>query len=408
MASRGEAGHEQGPMSTASVSVPPSPDRAQRTRVPLLAVVAGVAVANLYYAQPMAAMMADALKVSPAALGVAMMLCQIGYALGMLLLVPLGDGRERRGLMVTTALASAVTLVLMAVAPSYAVVAALSLVLGFASCLPQLAVPFAVGLVPAEQRGRAIGVVMGGLLTGILLSRTASGVLAGVVGWRATFALAAGLMGLTAALIRVALPAQRPAQPLAWRAILASLLGVVRDEPLLRRQALVGALGFAAFSTFWSTLSFHVTRLGYGSKTAGLFGMIGVVGVAAAPIVGRLAGRVRPTLINQVGLAAMVVSFLVFAAGAHSLVVLAVGVVLLDAGSQSSHLANQTIIFGLNPTLRNRINAIYMVTFFVGGALGTAAAAVAWEQGGWTGVCVLGGAFAVAGQVPLLFRRAPA
>jgi len=395
-------------MSTASVSVPPSPDRAQRTRVPLLAVVAGVAVANLYYAQPMAAMMADALKVSPAALGVAMMLCQIGYALGMLLLVPLGDGRERRGLMVTTALASAVTLVLMAVAPSYAVVAALSLVLGFASCLPQLAVPFAVGLVPAEQRGRAIGVVMGGLLTGILLSRTASGVLAGVVGWRATFALAAGLMGLTAALIRVALPAQRPAQPLAWRAILASLLGVVRDEPLLRRQALVGALGFAAFSTFWSTLSFHVTRLGYGSKTAGLFGMIGVVGVAAAPIVGRLAGRVRPTLINQVGLAAMVVSFLVFAAGAHSLVVLAVGVVLLDAGSQSSHLANQTIIFGLNPTLRNRINAIYMVTFFVGGALGTAAAAVAWEQGGWTGVCVLGGAFAVAGQVPLLFRRAPA
>ena len=395
-------------MSTASVSVPPSPDRAQRTRVPLLAVVAGVAVANLYYAQPMAAMMADALKVSPAALGVAMMLCQIGYALGMLLLVPLGDGRERRGLMVTTALASAVTLVLMAVAPSYAVVAALSLVLGFASCLPQLAVPFAVGLVPAEQRGRAIGVVMGGLLTGILLSRTASGVLAGVVGWRATFALAAGLMGLTAALIRLALPAQRPAQPLAWRAILASLLGVVRDEPLLRRQALVGALGFAAFSTFWSTLSFHVTRLGYGSKTAGLFGMIGVVGVAAAPIVGRLAWRVRPTLINQVGLAAMVVSFLVFAAGAHSLVVLAVGVVLLDAGSQSSHLANQTIIFGLNPTLRNRINAIYMVTFFVGGALGTAAAAVAWEQGGWTGVCVLGGAFAVAGQVPLLFRRAPA
>src|SRR3569623_1030192 len=395
-------------MSTASVSVPPSPDRAQRSRVPLLAVVAGVAVANLYYAQPMAAMMADALKVSPAALGVAMMLCQIGYALGMLLLVPLGDGRERRGLMVTTALASAVTLVLMAVAPSYAVVAALSLVLGFASCLPQLAVPFAVGLVPAEQRGRAIGVVMGGLLTGILLSRTASGVLAGVVGWRATFALAAGLMGLTAALIRLALPAQRPAQPLAWRAILASLFGVVRDEPLLRRQALVGALGFAAFSTFWSTLSFHVARLGYGSETAGLFGMIGVVGVAAAPLVGRMAGRVRPTLINQCGLAAVLVSFLVFAVGVLSLVVLGVGVVLLDACSQSSHLANQTIIFGLTPTLRNRINAIYMVTFFVGGALGTAAAAVAGERGGWTGVCVLGGAFAVAGQVPLLFRRAPA
>jgi len=392
--------------------VPSSPSaRPKGARVPLLAVVAGIAVANLYYAQPLAAMMADSLHVSAAALGVAMMLCQIGYALGMLLLVPLGDGRERRALMVKTALASAVTLLVMSLAPSYPVVAGLSLLLGFASCLPQLAVPFAVGLVPPEQRGRAIGVVMGGLLTGILLSRTASGVLAGVVGWRATFAMAAGLMALTAGLIRLALPAQRPAQPLAWRTILASLFGVVRGEPLLRRQALVGALGFASFSTFWSTLSFHVTRLGYGSKTAGLFGMVGVVGVAAAPIVGRLAGRVRPTLINQVGLAAMVVSFVVFAAGAHSLVVLGVGVVLLDAGSQSSHLANQTIIFGLNQALRNRINAIYMVSFFVGGALGTAAAAFVWERAGWTGVCVLGGALAAAGQLPLLrelvSRRAP-
>lgn len=397
-------------MSTAAAPSPfPAPSARDRSAgVPLLAVVAGIAVANLYYAQPMAAMMAGSLRVSAAALGVAMMLCQIGYALGMLLLVPLGDGRERRSLMVITALASAVTLLLIAVAPSYPVVAALSLVLGFASCLPQLAVPFAVGLVPAAQRGRAIGVVMGGLLTGILLSRTASGVLAGVVGWRVTFAMAAGLMALTAALIRVALPAQRPSQPLAWRTILASLFGVLRSEPLLRRQGLVGALGFAAFSTFWSTLSFHVTRLGYGSKTAGLFGMLGVAGVAAAPIVGRVAGRVRPTLINRLGLAAMVVSFLVFAAGARSLVVLGVGVVLLDAGSQSSHLANQTIIFGLNEALRNRINAIYMVSFFVGGALGTAAAAFVWERAGWTGVCVLGGALAAAGQLPLLFRRAPA
>jgi len=397
-------------MSTAAapVSVPPPSERAQVNRVPLLAAVAGIAVANLYYAQPMAAMMADGLHVSAAALGVALMLCQIGYALGMLLLVPLGDGRERRALMVTTALASAVALLLLSIAPSYPVVAALSLVLGFASCLPQLAVPFAVGLVPPEQRGRAIGVVMGGLLTGILLSRTASGVLAGVVGWRATFAMAAALMGLTAALIRLALPAQRPSQPLAWRAILASLFGVVRGQPLLRRQALVGALGFASFSAFWSTLSFHVTRLGYGSKTAGLFGMVGVVGVVAAPIVGRVAGRVRPTLINQLGLAAMVLSFVVFAVGARSLVMLGVGVVLLDAGSQSSHLANQTIIFGLNQALRNRINAIYMVSFFVGGALGTAAAAFVWERAGWTGVCVLGAALAAAGQLPLLFRRAPA
>lgn len=395
-------------MSTAVAPSPPptvADSRQARGGVALLAVVTGVAVANLYYAQPMAAMMADSLHVSAAALGFALMLCQIGYALGMLLLVPLGDGRERRGLMVTAALASAVALLLMSVAPSYPAVAALSLLLGFASCLPQMAVPFAVGLVPPERRGRAIGVVMGGLLAGILLSRTVSGVLAGVVGWRATFTLAAGLMGLTAAVIRLALPPQSPPQPLAWRAILLSLFDVVRTEPILRRQAIVGACGFAAFSTFWSTLSFHVARLGYGSKTAGLFGLIGVVGVAAAPIVGRVAGRVRPTLINQLGLATMLASFVVFAAGAHALVVLALGVVLLDAGSQSSHLANQTIVFGLNPALRNRINAVYMVSFFVGGALGTAAASFVWERAGWTGVCVLGAAFSIAGQVPLSRRR---
>jgi len=402
-------------MSTAVVSSPaPSPppvaagNHQARRGVALLAVVTGIAVANLYYAQPLAAMMAESLHVRPGTLGVALMLCQIGYALGMLLLVPLGDGRERRGLMVTAALASAVALLLMSVAPSYPAVATLSLVLGFASCLPQMAVPFAVGLVPAERRGRAIGVVMGGLLAGILLSRTVSGVLGGVVGWRATFALAAGLMGLTAAVMRFALPLQRPPQPLAWSTILASLFGVVRGEPILRRQSIVGACGFAAFSTFWSTLSFHVTRLGYGSKTAGLFGLIGVVGVAAAPIVGRVAGRVRPTLINQLGLATVLASFVVFAAGAQSLVVLALGVVLLDAGAQSTHLANQTIVFGLNPTLRNRINAVYMVSFFVGGALGTAAASFVWERAGWFGVCVLGAAFSLAGQVPLLRRRDPA
>lgn len=395
-------------MSTAAAPLPSSTGpEARRARggVALLAVVTGVAVANLYYAQPLAAMMADTLHVRAGTMGFALMLCQIGYALGMLLLVPLGDGRERRGLMVIAALASAGALLLLSVAPNYPALAAVSLVLGFASCLPQMAVPFAVGLVPSEQRGRAIGVVMGGLLAGILLSRTVSGLLAGVVGWRATFALAAALMALTAAVMRLALPLQRPPQPLAWRAILASLLDVVRGEPILRRQAVVGACGFAAFSTFWSTLSFHVTRLGYGSKTAGLFGMVGVVGVAAAPIVGRLAGRVRPTLINQLGLATEVASFVVFAAGGHSLLGLGLGVVLLDAGAQSSHLANQTIIFGLNQALRNRINAVYMVSFFVGGALGTAAASFVWEWAGWTGVCVLGAAFAALGQLPLLDRR---
>lgn len=379
-----------------------SPLRAPRRVVALLAVVAAVSVANLYYAQPLGAMIARSLGVGAGSMGVAMMLSQLGYALGMLLLVPLGDGRERRGLMTTTALAAALMLGLTALVPGYAGFAAVSCVLGFASCLPQLAVPFAVGAVPAADRGPAIGTVMAGLLAGILLSRVASGALAGTIGWRATFAAAAGLMVVLAAVIRVALPRQMPAQPMAWRTIIASLGGIVRREPLLRRHALVGAACFAAFSAFWSTLSFHLARLGYGARTAGLFGAIGLTGVVVAPIVGRLTGRLRARTLNAAGLLAIIAGFALFWAGHRSLIILAVGVVALDAGVQASHLTNQHVVFGLDPAARNRINAVYMVTYFIGGAIGTVLAGWAWDAAGWAGVCVAGMAFGAAGLLPLL------
>ncbi len=369
-----------------------------------MAVAAAVSVANLYYAQPLAATMARSLGVGAGSMGIALMLGQVGYALAMLLLVPLGDGRERRSLMTVTALAAGAMLLLTAFVPGFRTFAAVSLALGFASCLPQMAVPFAVGAAPPAERGKAIGTVMSGLLAGILLSRTASGALAEAIGWRGTFAAAAGLMVGLAALIRFALPPQVPARPLAWRAILASLAGIVRREPLLRRHALVGACAFAAFSAFWSTLSFQLARLGYGSRTAGLFGVLGLTGVAVAPIVGRLTARVRPAVLNATGHVAIVAGFILFWAGARSLATLAVGVVALDAGVQGSHLTNQSVIFGLNPDARNRINAVYMVTYFVGGAVGTVLAGWAWDLGGWTGVCALGTAAGLAGMAPLLGR----
>jgi predicted MFS family arabinose efflux permease len=381
------------------------PSSRQRGAIGLLATIAGLSVANLYYAQPLAAMMAGALGVSASAIGLALMACQLGYALGMLLLVPLGDGRERRGLMTQTAFAASAMLLLVAAAPSFPLLAVGCFLVGFASCLPQMALPFAVGLVPVEQRGRAIGLVMGGLLTGILLSRTASGLLAAAVGWRATFASAAALMIAVALMIRLALPRQEPERPLAWKTILSSLAGVVRGQPVLRRQSLVGAAGFASFSVFWSTLSFQLAELGHGSTTAGLFGVLGLSGVAVAPIVGRLSAIVRPTRINVLGLLAVAAAFALFGALGSSIVALGVGVVLLDAGVQASHLANQTIVLGLEPALRNRLNAVYMVSYFLGGALGTVTAAVAWERTGWAGVCGLGAGFSLVGLVPLLRAR---
>lgn len=383
-------------------------DTGTRRRILLLSVSAGLGVANLYYAQPLAATMARSLSVSEAAIGVCMMACQLGYALGMLLLVPLGDGRERRRVMVETAAAAALVLVLVAAAPSYPFLLGASALLGFASCLPQMSLPFAVALVPHQARGRAIGMVMSGLLTGILLSRTLSGIVAEAVGWRATFAGAALVMAALALVIRFGLEPQAPSEPLRWARIIASLPRVLVAQPLLQRQALVGALGFAAFSAFWSTLSFQLAALGHGARTAGLFGVLGLAGVAVAPIVGRLSGRVQPTLINMAGLCSVALSFGLLALAKRSLLGIGVATVLLDAGAQATHLANQTIILGLSPETRNRTNALYMVSFFIGGSLGTLIAALAWERLGYDGVCLVGATLALAGVLPLAWRaRAP-
>jgi predicted MFS family arabinose efflux permease len=386
--------------------VAPNPSRAS-PQLGLLAVAAGLGVANLYYAQPLAALMAGSLAMSASEIGACLTACQLGYALAMLLLVPLGDGRERRGLMVQTALATSFSALLVAIAPSYGLLLVANLLLGFSSCLPQMAVPFAVALVPPERRGPAIGTVMSGLLTGILLSRTASGFLAAAIGWRGTFVGAALVMAALALALRVGLAPQRPTEPLPWGRVVRSLPGILLSQPLLIRHALIGALGFASFSVFWSTLSFQLAELGRGPGTAGLYGVLGVAGIAVAGFVGRHAQRWRPTRINAVGLASLALAFASSASAPGSLVVLAIAAVLLDAGMQGSHLTNQTVIFGLQPELRNRINAIYMVSFFIGGAGGTAAASLAWELARWNGVCLVGGAFALCGLLPIAWA-APA
>ena len=367
---------------------------------------AGLGVANLYYGQPLAALMASSLALSASAIGSCLTACQLGYALAMLLLVPLGDGRERRGLMVQTALATSVSALLVALAPSHALLLVANLLLGFSSCLPQMAVPFAVALAKPEQRGAAIGIVMSGLLTGILLSRTASGLLAAAIGWRGTFVAAAIVMAGLALTLRARLPVQHPPQPLGWRAIVQSLPGVLRSQPLLVKHAWIGALGFASFSVFWSTLSFQLAELGQGPRAAGLYGVLGLSGILVASLVGRHAERWGSVRIIALGLATLALSFAVSVLGARSLLGLALGAVLLDMGMQASHLANQTVLFGLQPELRNRINAIYMVSFFIGGAAGTAGASLAWEFARWQGVCCVGGAFALCGLLPLVLGRA--
>lgn len=381
-----------------SESAPPS---ASRPLLLLLAAAAGLGAANLYYGQPLAAAIGTSLGAPPAAIGTALTATQVGYALGMILLVPLGDARERRALVVTTVAFSVPALLLVAISRSVPALVASSLLVGAASSVAQMIVPYSVDLAPARERGRVVGTVMAGLLAGILLSRTASGAIGAAFGWRAVYVIAAGLMATLAVVLRLAIPAREPPERLAYLSVLRSLATVVMTEPVLRTRALVGACSFASFSAFWAMLSYHLATFGYGSATAGLFGAIGIVGVLVAPIAGRLATGPRPERLNIAALLATAASFVVFALGARSLVAIGAGVVLLDAGVQANQLTNQTVIYGLRPELRSRLNAVYMVTYFIGGSAGTVASAIAWSRGGWPLVCATGGAFALVGLLPL-------
>jgi predicted MFS family arabinose efflux permease len=377
----------------------------ERTGAPLalLAAAAGFGAANLYYAQPLAEAIAADFHTTASGVSSALVGAQLGYAAGMLLLVPLGDVRERRAVIVATTLGAGLALLGFAAAPSLALLAAASVLVGLGASLAQMIVPFAVGLAPPEQRGRVVGNVMGGLLAGILLSRTVSGTLGAVIGWRWVFVAAAGVMAVLAGVLRVALPAVPPSAALPYRALLASLVTIARREPVLRRRCLVGGLGFACFSVFWSTIAFHVAHspIRGGSATAGLLGVLGVTGIVVAPIAGRLAMRVPPARVNLGALAVIAAAFAVFAALPGSLIAISAGVILLDAGAQANQLTNQTVIYGLAPAERSRINAIYMVVYFLGGALGTAVAAQAWQHGGWLAVCATGGVFAGLAMLPL-------
>jgi predicted MFS family arabinose efflux permease len=371
----------------------------------LLAAAAGLGAANLYYGQPLAAAIGESLRAPPAAIGTALTATQIGYALGMILLVPLGDARERRSLIVTTVGCAVPALLLVAVSRSVPALVASSLLVGASSSVAQMIVPYSVDLAPPRDRGRVVGAVMAGLLAGILLSRTASGAIGAAFGWRAVYVIAAGAMAVLGVVLRLTIPAREPPVRLAYVTVLRSLATVVATEPVLRTRAMVGACGFASFSVFWAMLSYHLATFGYGSATAGLFGAVGIVGVLVAPIAGRLATGPRPERLNVGSLLATAASFVVFALGARSLVAIGAGVVLLDAGVQVNQLTNQTVIYGLRPELRSRLNAVYMVAYFIGGSLGTVASAVAWSRGGWPAVCATGGAFALLGLVPLMLPR---
>jgi predicted MFS family arabinose efflux permease len=388
------------------------PERGRDARHPvpvgLLAFTAGAAVANLYYCQPLLPDIGRSFDVAGGRVGLVSTVTQVGYALGMLVFVPLGDAVERRRLIVVLTLAVSAATAGVAAAPSVAWLLVASLAVGVTTIVPQLILPFAAGLAAPEERGRVVGGIMSGLLIGILGARVLAGVVGARFGWRAMFVLAALLMlGLAGTLWRV-LPAAPPRTPMRYRELMRSLWPLVRQEPVLRDAALLGALVFVAFSALWTTLAFRLelAPLHYGSAVAGAFGLVGIVGAAAAPLVGKLADTRAPRSTVGVGLAILAASYLLFWAAGHTLAGLVVGVILVDAGMQVVNVSNQARIYSMPKEAHSRLNTVYMVSYFTGGSLGSALGVWAWDAARWTGVCALtSAATALAAVVYLAGRR---
>lgn len=376
----------------------------------VMAIATGAAVANIYYAQPLLDTLARSFDVATHTAGLIVTVTQVGYAAGLMFVVPLGDLLERRRLVVTVTLATGVALVAAALAPGVGWFAAASLAIGVTSVVAQILVPYAAHLAPDHLRGRVVGRVMSGLLMGILLARTVSGVLADAFGWRSVFWLGAGVMVLQALVLARVLPAERSTLRTSYGALLRSVLHLLRDEPLLRRRIVYGALMFGTFSAFWTGLPFLLARppYDYSDAVIGAFGLVGVAGAVCASLAGHLHDRGRSHLATGLFLATVLAAFVLMGLFSTSAWAIVAGVVLLDIGVQGTQILNQSAIYQLHPEARSRLTTAYMTCYFAGGACGSAGAAFAFSLSGWDGVAGLGVALPLAALLYWLSDRSGA
>ena len=387
-------------------------------RAPLhfLGLACAIGVSTIYFNQPLLLEMGQSYGATAGRAGFVAVATQVGYAAGLLLFVPLGDVMERRALMLRMYAAVVAALLLVAAAPSLAWLIAGSVALGMVASVTHIVLPIAPDMVAEKERGRAIGTVMMGLLLGILLARSFAGWVSRIPGlfvhaprlfpahafwvfdgWRYVFLIAA--LGNAAFLLLVGrvMPKLPPKEHLRYRDAMLSLWTLFRTQPLLRESSLIGALVFASFSCFWTTLAFLLaSHYGLGAGVAGTFGLVGAAGALVAPVAGRMADKRGTRWVLTMGMTLLGFSYLLLWAGesaslsfALHITALVVGVIVLDMGAQLTQVGNQTRIFGLVPSARSRLNTVYMTVYFAGAACGSALSTMAWERWKWNGVCAM-------------------
>ncbi|MFL1557892.1 MFS transporter [Pseudomonas sp. O11] len=366
-----------------------------RGMVMLFAFCCGAIVANIYYAQPIIELIAPDIGLTPAMASLIVSLTQIGYALGLFFLVPLGDLLENRKLMIATTVLAIASLLGAAFTEQPNLFLLVSLLIGFSSVSVQILIPLAAHLAPAESRGRVVGSIMGGLLLGILLARPVSSVVADHLGWRTMFMAAAALMAFISVVLLMTIPKRQPDHSASYGQLLRSLGTLLREQPVLRQRAFYQGCMFATFSLFWTAAPLELVRNhGLSQTQIAIFALVGAIGAIAAPIAGRLADAGHTHRASLLAMLFGALSFLpAFVHPLYSVIGLAVTGVVLDFCVQMNMVLGQRAVYALDANSRSRLNALYMTSIFIGGAFGSAIASSVYEHGGWLGVMLVGSAF---------------
>ncbi|HEY3985421.1 MFS transporter [Cedecea sp.] len=363
----------------------------------LMSIATGLAVASNYYAQPLLDTIATAFSLSVNQAGFIVTTAQLGYAAGLLLLVPLGDMFERRGLIVFMTLLAAGGMLITATSQSLWMMIMGTALTGLFSVVAQILVPFAATLAAPEKRGKVVGTIMSGLLLGILLARTVAGLLASLGGWRTVYWVASVLMALMALALWRGLPQVKQESHLNYPQLLTSIFSLFIKNSLLRTRALLGCLTFANFSILWTSMAFLLASppFNYSEGVIGLFGLAGAAGALGARPAGGLVDKGKGHHTTTIGLLLLLLSWIAIAFGQFSAIALIVGILVLDLTVQGVHITNQSLIYRMMPEARNRLTAGYMTSYFIGGAAGSLISASAYQHAGWNGVCIAGASVAL-------------
>ncbi len=381
--------HETAALPSPSVS---QPNFLNGGMVLILAIICGLSVGNVYFNQPLLADMGRTFNIPVARIGFIPTSTQIGYATGLLLLAPLGDRLERRKLIVTMMILIACALAAVAISPTLIWLCVASLLLGFTTMSSHLIIPLVAQITSPTERGKVIGMLMGGVVTSLLMARAVSGVVGNLWNWRVMYWGVSVLFLIGAFILWKCLPVCPPASKLSYQKLMATLVKFTREQPVLREAALNNALVFGSFNVFWSTLIFFLESpaYDYGSNVAGLFGLIGILGAFASPVVGRLIDRHGSSTLVGIATTLALSSYVFLWIAGNHLSGLLLGVAVLDLAMHIGYLSNQVRVYSLIPNAESRVNTVFMVINYSGGATGSLLGAYFWAHWQWNGVCGLG------------------